>query len=154
MAERSRSAARSSDRESRSPTEGLTGLADVLQRVSRHLGELTLEDLKRFGMTMPRWLVLSQLAVRDGQSIGDLSRGDRYQVAAAGCVAGAGDGAGDNDIVVHIVSSLIRLFGFETALQFGDFHQPVVHFFTQFGKILAPSHFHTTVDHGVAQFIG
>ena len=32
------------------------------------------EDLRRFGMTMPRWLVLSQLAVRDGQSIGDLAR--------------------------------------------------------------------------------
>ena len=61
-------------RQGRSPTDGLSALADVLQRVSRHLGELTLEDLKRFGMTMPRWLVLSQLAVRDGQSIGDLSR--------------------------------------------------------------------------------
>lgn len=55
-------------------TDGRPALADVLQRVSRHLGELTLEDLKRFGMTMPRWLVLSQLAVRDGQSIGELSK--------------------------------------------------------------------------------
>ena len=54
--------------------DGLPALADLLQSVSRHLGELTLEDLKRFGMTMPRWLVLSQLAVRDGQSIGALSK--------------------------------------------------------------------------------
>ena len=61
-------------RSSSRAAEGLPALADVLQRVSRQLGELTLEDLKRFGMTMPRWLVLSQLAVRDGQSIGDLSR--------------------------------------------------------------------------------
>ena len=54
--------------------DGLPALTEALQSVSRHLGELTLEDLKRFGMTMPRWLVLSQLAVRDGQSIGELAR--------------------------------------------------------------------------------
>ena len=61
-------------RRSRKAADGLSALTDALQRVSRHLGELTSEDLRRFGMTMPRWLVLSQLAVRDGQSIGALSR--------------------------------------------------------------------------------
>ena len=61
-------------RNGEAPAEGLSSLADILQNVSRHLGELTLEDLRRFGMTMPRWSVLSQLAVRDGQNIGDLAR--------------------------------------------------------------------------------
>ena len=58
----------------RGSTDRFSALAEALQSLSRHLGELTLEDLKRFGMTMPRWLVLSQLAVRDGQSIGELSK--------------------------------------------------------------------------------
>ena len=39
-----------------------------------YINELTLDDLRRFGMTVPRWSVLSQLAVRDGRSIGDLAR--------------------------------------------------------------------------------
>jgi len=49
-------------------------LADVIHRLSRSLNDVTLEDLRRFGMTIPRWSVLSQLAVRDGRSIGDLAR--------------------------------------------------------------------------------
>ncbi len=49
-------------------------LPDMINRVTRHLNEVTLEDLRRFGMTVPRWSVLSQLAVRDGRSIGELSR--------------------------------------------------------------------------------
>jgi DNA-binding MarR family transcriptional regulator len=51
-----------------------TTLADVIHRLSRSLNDVTLEDLRRFGMTIPRWTVLSQLAVRDGRSIGDLAR--------------------------------------------------------------------------------
>jgi DNA-binding MarR family transcriptional regulator len=42
--------------------------------VSRSITELTLEDLRRFGMTVPRWSVLTQLAIRDGRSIGELAR--------------------------------------------------------------------------------
>lgn len=65
---------RKDKRRSKRGLDGLPALTEALQSVSRHLGELTLEDLRRFGMTMPRWLVLSQLAVRDGQNIGNLSR--------------------------------------------------------------------------------
>ena len=64
----------SDERRGRSPLDGLPAVTEAIQRVSRHLGELTREDLRRFGMTLPRWLALSQLAVRDGQSIGDLAR--------------------------------------------------------------------------------
>ena len=49
-------------------------LAEVIHRVSRSITELTLEDLRRFGMTVPRWSVLTQLAIRDGRSIGELAR--------------------------------------------------------------------------------
>ncbi len=52
----------------------ITSLADLIHRMSRHLNELTLEDLRRFGMTVPRWSVLTQLAVRNGRNIGELSR--------------------------------------------------------------------------------
>ena len=49
-------------------------LAEVIHRVSRSITELTLEDLRRFGMTVPRWSVLTQLAIRDGRNIGELAR--------------------------------------------------------------------------------
>jgi DNA-binding MarR family transcriptional regulator len=50
-------------------------LPDVINHITRQINERTLEDLRRFGMTVPRWSVLSQLALRDGRSIGALSRG-------------------------------------------------------------------------------
>ncbi len=64
---------RSRSASGKTPTPS-AGLADVIHRLSRSLNDVTLEDLRRFGMTVPRWSVLSQLALRDGRSIGDLAR--------------------------------------------------------------------------------
>ncbi len=49
-------------------------LPDVINHITRQINERSLEDLRRFGMTVPRWSVLSQLALRDGRSIGELAR--------------------------------------------------------------------------------
>ncbi len=49
-------------------------LPDVINHITRQINERTLDDLRRFGMTVPRWTVLSQLALRDGRNIGELSR--------------------------------------------------------------------------------
>ncbi len=49
-------------------------LSDAINTLTRQINEITLEDLRRFGMTVPRWSVLSNLAVNDGRTIGDLSR--------------------------------------------------------------------------------
>jgi DNA-binding MarR family transcriptional regulator len=49
-------------------------LPDVINHITRQINELTLEDLRRYGMTVPRWSVLSQLALREGRNIGALAR--------------------------------------------------------------------------------